>query len=371
MAAGDPDGLADRQEQLELLTGSMLRGSNVVLLAPRRYGKTSLLLRAVADVRAGGGRSGWVSLAGCATPRDVAETLLRGVLEGPADWLTRQEESVRSRLASLAAEISFTAAGTGLRVRLGLDPAGRSWSDATRSVLGILAGLAAESRRPVSLAVDEFQEAYQIDRSLPGVFKTLIDELPAVGLVLCGSRRALMEQLTSGRRAPLARVGTKLVLPKVPRGAMVDFLMRRAAAAGKLVAEDVAGLIHDRAAGVPNEVQQLAALAFDLAPRRIGAAHVERATELLVAHARGEYRALWAHAAPAQRKLLRVLADEGSVRSLATRAMVQRVQVANPSSVMAAARALEEADLVETGDDGWVISNPFLARWIRDHIDVE
>src|SRR5262245_53230354 len=79
-------GLADREDELELLSRSMLGGRNVIVIAPRRYGKTSLLRRAVVDVRAGGGRSGWVSLADCASPRDVAEALLAGVLSGPASW---------------------------------------------------------------------------------------------------------------------------------------------------------------------------------------------------------------------------------------------------------------------------------------------
>src|SRR5439155_2259397 len=72
----DREGLAGRDEELDILRRSMLGGRNVIVIAPRRYGKTSLLKRAVVQVRDAGGRSGWVSLGDCASPKDVAETLL-------------------------------------------------------------------------------------------------------------------------------------------------------------------------------------------------------------------------------------------------------------------------------------------------------
>ena len=70
--------------------------------------------------------------------------------------------------------------------------------------------------------------------------------------------------------------------------------------------------------------------------------------------------------APSGRRLLKVLATDGPVVSLASRAMVDRGEVANASSVKAALRVLEKDDLVEQGPEGWRVANPLFALWIRE-----
>ncbi|MGI0130444.1 MAG: AAA family ATPase, partial [Thermoplasmata archaeon] len=226
--ADDPDGLAAREEELDLLRRSMAGGRNVIVIAPRRYGKTSLIKRAVIEARAAGGRSGWVSLGDCTSPRDVAETLLAGVLSGPASWGQRMQSGVRRRLETLGAAVRLRSGSpdASAEVSVTLRPAESEggWRDTIAEVLGTLRD-AGEDGRPVSFVIDEFQAAHEIDVAIPGVVKRMVDELRGVSLVLSGSRRHLMEQLTSGAAAPLARIGTTMALPKVPREAMVDFLV--------------------------------------------------------------------------------------------------------------------------------------------------
>jgi len=364
----DRAGLADREEELDLLVRSMLGGRNVIVIAPRRYGKTSLLKRAVVEVRAKGGRSGWVSLGDCASPRDVAEAILAGVLSGPASWSQRMSAALRRRVEALGATIRLRPASgdTEAEIAVSLRPSAGGWRETVADVLRTLRD-AGEDAAPVSLVIDEFQTAHELDPALPAVVKRLTDELRGVSLVLSGSRRHLMTQLTSGKAAPLARIGTTIALPKVPREEMVDFLMRRASAGGKMLADGVAEMIHDVAAGVPNEVQQLAWLTFEISPRRIQASAVETARSLLLRQARFEFEAIFAHVSPSARRVLKVLATEEPITSLASRAMVDRVEVANASGVMKAVRALEREDLIELSPDGWRIANPFFKIWLAEH----
>jgi hypothetical protein len=365
--ADDPDGLADREEELALLRRSMAGGRNVIVIAPRRYGKTSLIKRAVVEARSAGGRSGWVSLGDCASQKDVAETLLAGVLSGPASWEQRLHSGVRRRLESLGAAVRLHSGPSDSDVELSvtLRPAEGGWRDTIAEVLRTLRD-AGDDGRPVSFVIDEFQAAHEIDPAIPGVVKRLVDELRGVSLVLSGSKRHLMEQLTSGGAAPLARIGTMMALPKIPREAMVDFLMRRATKGGRLLAESVAGAIYDAADGIPNECQQIAWFAHEASTRRITLASVTTAVDLLLRQARFEYEAIWERTSPSGRRLLKALAADGPLNSLASRAMVDRVEVANASSVKAALRALERDDLVEHGPDGWRVANPLFALWLRE-----
>src|SRR2546429_3872991 len=95
------DSFADRKAELQTLTARMLTGQNVVVISPRRYGKTSLILNAQGRVRRRGGRTGIANLFWCRTRQDVAQELANAVVRGPLGWLLGRLAEMRRRLGSL------------------------------------------------------------------------------------------------------------------------------------------------------------------------------------------------------------------------------------------------------------------------------
>src|ERR1700716_4672381 len=88
----------DRREELADIVARMLGGQNVILLSPRRYGKTSLLFKAMEEVRRRKGRTGYVTLARCTDRREVAEAFFTGIVNGPLSWLRRRQRELVERL---------------------------------------------------------------------------------------------------------------------------------------------------------------------------------------------------------------------------------------------------------------------------------
>ena len=66
------DRFADRKVEVDALVRRMLDGQNVIVLSPRRYGKTSLLQRSMELVRRRRGRTGYASLIRASNRREVA-----------------------------------------------------------------------------------------------------------------------------------------------------------------------------------------------------------------------------------------------------------------------------------------------------------
>lgn len=95
----------------------LLNGQNGILIAPRRYGKTSLLNRVVDEVRAAGGRMGRVNLIRCSTAQDVAAALLTAVVHGPLAPVAGRVHEVVSYLRHLRVtpEVAFDPATGGIR----------------------------------------------------------------------------------------------------------------------------------------------------------------------------------------------------------------------------------------------------------------
>lgn len=356
------DRFTDRADELKALVTCMLKGQNAVVLSPRRYGKTSLLKRAVQDVRQAGGRSAMVNLIGCSSRRQVAQALATGIAHEAMGWLGGRAELVREHLTRVRAGVTLEVGHAGLTVTLAPASATADWSQIIGDVLRMLVRLGARGH-PVSLVIDEFQRVAEIDDGLAGVFKTLVDELERVSLVFAGSKRHLMEQLSTGPGAPLLKVGTRISLAPIPEDLMTRFLAERSAAGKKDLDQEVAAAVYRIARGIPNDVQQLAFWAFEEPGRRITEGVVARALDRVVSLQAEDFAEAYDKLAPSQQRLLEVLAG-GPVSDVYSRGMLRLVDVANANAIRVALRRLGELELVERSPSGWRVTSVFFERWL-------
>jgi uncharacterized protein (DUF1778 family) len=362
----------DRLDQLARLKAVMLNGQNLILIAPRRYGKTSLLLAAEREVRKAGGRTGRVSLIKCASEKDVAEALMKGVIDGPLGWLRGRVEELILRISRLRIRptATFSDSGTLESLSFGRDIAGVNWREVIVDVIRILNDAAQHERtEPVSLILDEFQKAYEISPLLADVFKDLVDEMPRVSLVFAGSKRHLMEAMVSDpERGALYNVGSKMYLGKIALEDFVAYLERQAAVGGKAMAGGVAARIYQAAAGIPNDVQLLAFWSFESAPgSSIDDAAVEHAVRAAVGDQREEFEEVFGKLSLTQQRLLKHIAANHT--TAVTGSVVQAAIGVSHTSARAAAEVLERAQLIQSQDSAWIVSSGLLREWLSDAYD--
>ena len=363
---GSPAGgesFVDRDEELAGIVDRMLSGRHVILLSPRRYGKTSLLLEAVGRCKARRGRGGYASLLMCSSQRDVAETLLGAVLNGPLSWLSAQRQKLTQLLTQFRPNLRLELEPTGaLAVRLGAGMADRDWRDAIATALRLL-GQAGEGKRSVCLVLDEFQRVAEIDEALPAFFKTMADELRDVSLVFAGSKMHVMQRIATGPGAPLLGMGETFSLGLIPEDIMVPFLTRRARSAGKHMPLPVGRLIYEAVDGIPNDVQRLAYDVFAQGGDRLDADEVEAAIKRLVSHRAVDYEESFVRLAPGQQRLLKALARQPR-SSLYSRAFMDEIELANSTSVRRALDALEDLEQVAFRSGKWTVADAFYRRWL-------
>ena len=362
---GSPAGaehFCDREAVLEDVVERMLTANNVILLSPRRYGKTSLLLRAIDEVRRRGGASGYVSLIRCSSRREVAEAVASGILNGPLSRLTRGRENLRELLADLPvtpvlgidASGSFTLTFTGAAVTT-------DWHRVLADALRLLARRS--EKRSTSLVLDEFQRVVEIDEALGGVFKAVADELRSTSLVFAGSKLHLMRRLAAGPGAPLLGMGERISLDVVPEPEMAAYLVARARGAGRPMTDSAAHLIYAAVDGIPNDVQRLAFEAFLVAGDTIDDETVAVAMERVVSHQATDFAELYERLSPTQQRVLRALAREPA-SAVYSAAFLESVDASNANAVRAALEVLERRELVRRDGGGWVVSNAFLRAWL-------
>jgi uncharacterized protein len=354
----------DRADELETLVARMSEGIHVILLSPRRYGKTSLVHQALRAFHSRGGRAGYADLIRATSEHEVAAEILTAVVNGVVRRPRRAARSLESIISRLRVTPTVSVTPDGI-ISFAFEPAlaRRAWQQILDDALDLL--LDASEHGPVALALDEFQQVAEIGAGIGGAFKAAADRLTNVSLIFAGSHQTVMEKLTRTRGAPLYGMGEVLTLGIVSRADMVDYLRRRARSGKKTLAKSAAELLFERAGGIPNDVQWLAHAAYEhAASGAIDEQAIDAGLAAIVARQASSFAERFEALAPSQQRTLKALAA-GPVEHAYSKRFLDEVEVANANAVRKALAALARAELVERSDGAWRLTNPFLRAWLR------
>jgi len=358
---------ADREDELRLLKENIRSGQNVVVVSPRRYGKTSLVERAISDLRRQGVLIAYLDLFRAPTKAQLADDLAQAIYDG---LVSRVERAVRKSAAFFA----HLPVAPRLTVTEDARPALEFATfdrprDLDKTIAGLLelpGRIARERQRPVALVLDEFQEIVAIDRTLTGVMRAIFQEQDEVSHVFVGSKRHVMELLFMDKGQHLYRAAKPLPLGPIPSRKFRTFIRSRFEQSGGGIAGDTLDRILALTGGRPYETQELCSFLWEQA-REDGTAAMEntldRALDRLIEAESARYVAVWEGLSAHQRALLRAIAAEG--KGVYSERYRRRHKLGSASSVTTSMKALETKELVERSGGDRLISDVFLAEWLK------
>jgi hypothetical protein len=362
------EAFTDREQELRALEADILNGQNVVIFAPRRYGKSSLVWRAAQRLTAKKVLVAQVDLMTAATKEQFAAKLAQAIYEEIASPLYR----VRERAANVFRSLRITPTMT-------LDPADGSVRfsftagyapedvDATlERLLQLPAELSAERKRRACLVFDEFQEVLELDPALPALMRAVFQAQPEVAHVYLGSKRAMMARLFNDENEPFWRSARIMELGVIAPDEFAPFIRDRFEAAGRRIGADALAGVLGTTRGHPYATQELCYHLWEETPakRTAGESELAAAIDRVLRSENAHFTLIWDRASRVQRATLQALAAEPLVSATA-REFRRRHGLPGGSSVQRALDALVAEELVVREAAGsYRIAEPFLAEWI-------
>ncbi len=357
----------DRAEELAELTADIRNGQNVVLFAPRRYGKSSLLWRASQElVGAQEVLIARLDLMRAPTRERFAEKLATAIYEDIASPLERLRDRALAvfRGLRIAPTITVSTDGTlGFSFSGGFSAAD---VDATiEHLLALPAELGVERNRRVALIFDEFQEIVRIDPALIALMRSVFQEQPEVAHVYAGSRRHMMRQIFSDDNEPFWRSAKQIELGVIAPEVFAPFVAERFASTGRRIADETLAELLEITHAHPYGTQELAYSLWECTNDggTAGAAQLARALSRVLASENAHFDRIWGDAPRGQRTVLEALARDPGRPPLSGE-FRRAHNLAAPSSVQKALSALIDDELVTPFERGYRIAEPFLREWI-------
>ena len=359
------EAFTDRGMEVAELSTDALNGQDVVIFAPRRYGKTSLVHRVAQRLTRRRALVAEVNLWFTPTKEKLAGRLAREV----ADILG---------LAGKAREIARAFAGLRITPTMTVDPNDGSFSfsfaaghtpqdidDTLEHLLRMLAETAVARKRRVVLIMDEFQEIAEIDAGLTKLLRSVFQEQPEVAHIYLGSKRHLMERIFNDANEPFWRSAKRVELGPIEPDQFKPFIQAGFRDNGRDVQDGVVDRVLTITGGHPYATQELCYFLWAETPARKTAAdeQFDNALAKLLRSEHSHLSDLWGRSTANQRLLLTALADEpGRPLSESYRA---EHNLRSASTTQKAIDALVHQEIVAK-DGGFVrISEPFYAEWIQ------
>ena len=362
------DAFTDREEELHELEADILNGQNVVIFAPRRYGKSSLVWRAAQRLSSRRVLVAQIDVMTVTSKEQLAAKLAQAIYDEIATPLYRARERAVQIFRSLRITPVMTVdANDG---SLGFSFAGgysRQDVDATlERLLQLPAELAAERKRRVCIVFDEFQEVLDLDPGLPSLMRAVFQTQPDVSHVYLGSKRSMMDRLFRDANEPFWRSARHMELGVIAPDAFAPFIRGRFEETGRRIDDVALEGVLAITLGHPYATQELCYALWEETQRgrRAGQAELDRAIERVLRGENAHFTLIWEQASRVQRAALYALASEPLV-SATSRDFRQRHGLPGPSSVQRALDALVEDEVVLRQSAGeYRIAEPFLAEWI-------
>ena len=338
--------------EMDRLVERAAGGHNLVLYAPRRFGKTTLLNQVLERAIEHDMPGVRIDLTDVLSAADVAARLEQAYRALPG--------GVRRLISKELGGISITSpvGGVSLSRRSPVtDPIA-----AIHSLLELPAHIAERHGQRVVVVLDEVQALMKLD-GLDGVFRSHIQHHRNVSYIFSGSEPSLLRALFEDQARPLYGQAERMRLGRLAFDQAHDFVSRKFSATDRDIGEAASELVFVTE-GHPQRLMLVANLLWDRTDTDTPAvvSDVRAAYDAALRMTDAELRFLWDSLSANEQRVIASLAAGYSPYQQEAKLLLG---MASRSSAARAVETLEGKAIVEREEDALRVVDPLLARWVH------
>ena len=251
------DNFTDRIEETKRIKLDFENGINVILISPRRMGKTSLVKKVISEMNTPEIKVVYMDIYDCRCEYDFYNRFAETIMKSTGNQLEQVMENIKRFLVRVSPKLSFSPEpNSEFSVSLGITP--KEYSP--EEILELPERIAKEQGVRIVVCIDEFQQigefsdSLTVQKRLRGVWQ----HHQHVSYCFFGSKKHLMENIFQSRRMPFYQFGEMLYLKCIPTEYWVPFICSRFEKYGKKISEEYAARICHTVKNYSSYVQQLA-----------------------------------------------------------------------------------------------------------------
>ncbi|VTY11355.1 Archaeal ATPase [uncultured Prevotella sp.] len=357
-----------RERETKRLLDNFKGGINVILMSPRRLGKTSLVKHVCNKLDDKDIITVYLDIFGCKSEYDFYNKLATEVLKQTASKHELWFEEAKEFLYRLTPKISFSPEpNSDFSIALGITPK----THTPEEVLQMAETIAIKRKKRIVICIDEFQQIGEMSNSkqIQARLRTVWQHQKHVSYCLFGSKHHLMSTIFLHRSMPFFQFGDTISLNKIATEDWVEYIVSHFADGKRTISHALAEEICKFTENYSAYVQQLAWLVFTLKEEgeTVTEDDVRQAENDLLATNDILFMQMIEPLSEFQLNFLRAIAS-GIKKDFGLSEVREEYNLGSYSNITRLKTALLERDLIEKQNTELVITDPIFAKWLKQKI---
>lgn len=354
----------DRETETNKLVHSLTNGNNVVLISPRRMGKTGLIHHCYDDPCISETYyTFFVDILHTSNLREFTFNLGRSIYKELVPKGKRYAKGFIQALKSLSGSISVDTLNGG--PKFGVELGEITKPELTLEEIFTYLECA---NKPCIMAIDEFQQiTHYPEKNIEALLRGHIQQMQNCRFVFAGSERSIMMQMFSSAARPFYQSADTLELNAIPFDTYRVFVHRLYEDHRKKVDDDVIRYVYDLFNGHTFYMQKVfnEAFANTSIHGTTSLAFVNEAIDIILHDKETTYMEILSALSEKQKPLLYAIAAEREASRLTSVAFVKKYSLLSASAVQSAVKQLLAQNLITEVHKQYSVTDKFFALWIN------
>jgi len=359
----------DRENEIKILSLDLLGGQNIILYSPRRYGKTSLVLKILKHLKEEGCLCIYIDLFPIQTKRKFSQKLSSAIASGTSKKIGEVIKLLKEYFPSIIPKITIKGKESPeFEIEFG---DGEKDIDEVLEKLYDTPNLIAEKRKKrVVVVFDEFQEVRNLDgENIEKALRAKIQHHQNVAYLFMGSKRHLMDRIFNKKSAPFYKIGKFIYLQKIPEEGFAQFIKKRFNDTALEIGNEEIKKILEITQCHPYYTQMLCHEIWNESFKKkvVEDEEIENALRFILLNQSYTFTIIWDSLSIKQRNLLIAMTDEEEAM-LHSQDIIFKYELGSAATVSKSIKILEKKGIIERENRRYVFLDLFFKEWIKEVI---
>lgn len=207
----------DRVKELEYIVQFLKSENHLILISPRRFGKSSLVKKVVKETMR---PYLWLNMQSVLSREDFAAKLLKAVLK------EYKFEKIKYYLRNFRVIPSVNMNPMTDEFSVSFQPSADNGITALEDVMAMLQKVSSEDKKLI-VVFDEFQSILEIDKDMDKQLRAIMQEQTGINYIFLGSQESMMTDIFERVKSPFYHFGMLMRLSKIPYEDFKEYISDR------------------------------------------------------------------------------------------------------------------------------------------------
>ena len=356
----------DRKKETERLVSLLTNGNNVVLMSPRRLGKTCLIehvfnLREISSQY----NTFIIDIYATSTLDEMVQCIGNSIVRTLAGKDETAMQKFLRIVSSFRAVMSFDQLGN---PTWGIE---RGTIQSPQYTLEQIFKYIENSDQPCIVAIDEFQQiARYPEKNVEAIMRTHIQHCNNARFIFSGSEQSLLSEMFSSPSRPFFASTHNFCLDVIPEEAYTEFVIYHFKERRKDISREAIHKTYTLFNGVTWYMQKVMSELFIQTSEgeMCNEDDVLNAINTIISEAGTTYADILYELSPRQKQLLLAINSEGKAKEIKGNAFINKYHLAGASSIQATIKTLIDKQLVTKRLGVYEVYDKFFSIWMSRYM---